>query len=114
MAGLSRGERERQPPAFMFCAEWQDWERTWRPDWKDPHPAAHALPCISPPTSLPPRPLWLIMEMRKDHPEDNTSFNPETELNNTDATCAFKCLFEGACWILSGIQLSKVFFFLNI
>lgn len=75
-----------------------------------PPPRRTCTPLHIPP-SLPPRPLWLIMEMRKDHPEDNTSFNPETELNNTDATCAFKCLFEGACWILSGIQLSKVFFF---
>lgn len=37
----------------MFCAEWLDWE----PVWEDPLPAAHAL--------FHPRPLWLIMEMRK-------------------------------------------------
>lgn len=42
----------------------------------------------------------------EDQPEDQTSFNPETELNNTDATCAFKCLFEGL------IVLSRGFFFL--
>lgn len=41
----------------------------------------------------------------EDQPEDQTSFNPETELNNTDATCAFKCLFEGL------IVLSRGFFF---
>lgn len=48
----------------------------------------------------------------KDHPEDNTSFNPEAELNNTDATCAFKCLFEGFIVLTRGFQLSKVFFLL--
>lgn len=50
----------------------------------------------------------------KDHPEDNTSFNPKAELNNTDATCAFKCLFEGFIVLAGGFQLSKVFFFLSL
>lgn len=43
----------------------------------------------------------------EDQPEDQTSFNPETELNNTDATCAFKCLFEGL------IVVSRGFFLLS-
>lgn len=47
----------------------------------------------------------------KDHPEDYTSFNPGTELNNTDATCAFKCLFEGMLYSV-GDSVFKVFFFL--
>lgn len=46
----------------------------------------------------------------KDHPEDNTSFNPGTELNNTDATCAFKCLFEQP--VVLSRDSDVIFFFL--
>lgn len=48
----------------------------------------------------------------KDHPEDNTSFNPETELNNTDATCAFKCLFE-RFFLWDSLVKSFFFFFVR-
>lgn len=47
----------------------------------------------------------------KDHPEDYTSFNPGTELNNTDATCAFKCLFERLVVYSRGFSCQKFFFF---
>lgn len=47
-----------------------------------------------------------------DHPEDYTSFNPETELNNTDATCAFKCLFKRLVVFSQGFSCQKFFFFL--
>lgn len=66
----------------MFCAEWQDWERTGARQGRPPPRRAHAL--------LHPVALMADYGNEKDHPEDNTSFNPETELNNTDATCAFK------------------------
>lgn len=45
----------------------------------------------------------------KDHPEDNTSFNPETELNNTDATCAFKCRFEQLVVFSRGTSCQKFY-----
>lgn len=98
MAGL----RERQPPAFMFCAEWQDWERTGARLGRPPPRRA-----CTPPSQA----LMADYGNEKDHPEDNTSFNPKTELNNTDATCAFKCLFEGLIVFSRGFELSKVFFF---
>lgn len=74
------------------------------PDREEPPPRRACTP--------PSRALMADYGNEKDHPEDNTSFNPETELNNTDATCAFKCLFEGLI-LLSGVfQLSKVSLFL--
>lgn len=66
-------------------------------------------PCCA--CTLPSQALMADYGNEKDHPEDNTSFNPEAELNNTDATCAFKCLFEGFIVLTGGFQLSKVFFF---
>lgn len=66
------------------------------PEWEDPYPAPPRARTHAPARSLlPSRALMADYGNEKDHPEDNTSFNPETELNNTDATCAFKCLFEG-------------------
>lgn len=61
--------------------------------------------------TLPSQALMADYVNEKDHPEDNTSFNPEAELNNTDATCAFKCFFEGFIVLTGRFQLSKVFFF---
>lgn len=52
----------------------------------------------------------------EDQPEDQTSFNPETELNNTDATCAFKCLFEGLIVLSRGffrLSFHRSFFFFS-
>lgn len=59
------------------------------------HARTHALARSLTRSLQPSRALMADYGNEKDHPEDNTSFNPETELNNTDATCAFKCLFEG-------------------
>lgn len=71
----------------------------WGPTGRTPTPFA-----CSPPSQA----LMSDYGNEKDHPEDNTSFNPETELNNTDATCAFKCLFERfSLWD----SLVKSFFF---
>lgn len=58
----------------------------WGPTGKTPTPPL----ARSPPSQA----LMSDYGNEKDHPEDNTSFNPETELNNTDATCAFKYVFE--------------------
>lgn len=92
MAGLG----ERQPR--LLCSggrEWQDWERTGGPSGKTPTPPPRARTRARTRSLQPSRALMADYGNEKDHPEDNTSFNPETELNNTDATCAFKCLFEG-------------------
>lgn len=82
MAGL---RRERQPAAFMFCAELEDWE----PIGAQLGRASLCCACTTPSLAL-----MSDYGNEKDHPEDNTSFNPGTELNNTDTTCAFKCLFK--------------------
>ena len=95
--------REAATGFYVLCLNGRAGSGTGGPDWERP---PHTLLSS-------PRPLWLIMEMRKDHPEDNTSFNPGTELNNTDATCAFKCLFDGVVLYSLGIQLSKFFFFFS-
>lgn len=60
--------------------------------------------------TLPSRALMADYGNEKDHPEDNTSFNPEAELNNTDATCAFKCLFEGFIVLTGDFTCQKFFF----
>lgn len=88
----------------MFWAEWQDWERTGARLGRPP-----PLRACTPPSPA----LMSDYGNEKDHPEDNTSFNPETELNNTDATCAFKCLFEGLLYSL-GDSVVKSFFFLCV
>lgn len=71
MAGL------RQLAAFMLRAEWQDWERDWGPTEREGERGG----CTPPP------PLQALMAdygNEKDQPEDNTPFNPVTELNNAD------------------------------
>lgn len=51
--------------------------------------------------------LWKWGEIT---PEDNTSFNPVRELNNTDATCAFSVALN--CYLYSpGDLVVKGFFF---
>lgn len=100
MAGL----REKQSLAFMFCAEWQKWEQTGARLGRPPPRRACTVPSQA---------LMADYGNEQDHPEDNTSFNPEAELNNTDATCAFKCLFEGLIVVSQGFQLSKVFFLID-
>lgn len=87
----------------MFWAEWQEWERTGARQGRPPPRRA-----CTPPSQA----LMADYGNEKDHPEDNTSFNPETELNNTDATCAFKCLFEGLILLSGGISVVKSFSFL--
>lgn len=82
--------------------EWEEWEPTGGP--REPptptHTHTHAR-------CAPRRALMADYGNEEDQPEDQTSFNTETELNNTDATCAFKCLFEGL------IVLSRGFFLLS-
>lgn len=95
----------------MFWAQWLDWERTGGPTGTPPPPSPnpyHRRAC----TPLSPLSLALMSDYgnEKDHPEDNTSFNPETELNNTDATCAFKCLFERLVVFSRGFSCQKFFF----
>lgn len=97
---LLSGLREKQAPAFMFCAEWQDWERTVACLGRPP-------PCCA--CTLPSRALMADYGNEKYHPEDNTSFNPEAELNNTDGTRAFKCLFEGLIVFSQDFSCQKFF-----